>query len=77
MVVLVWVVLTVWVVVGLLVVVVATVMVQGLLVGVHCEGVVSGYSKGGFVVVVALEGLGLVSWSSWRMALWCWNNVLV
>ena len=59
-------------------VVVATVMVQGLLVGVHCEGVVSGSSKGGFVVVVALEGLGLVSW--WRgICHWqsLWNGDLV
>ena len=53
--------------------VVATKMVQGVLVEVNCVGVVSGLSGGSFVVVVvvALEGFGLVLWSSWRMALWC------
>ena len=55
--------------------VVATVMVQGVLVEVDCVGVVSGSSSGCFVVVVALEGFGLVLSSSWRMALWCWNEM--
>ena len=31
-------------------------------------------SGGGFVMVVELEDFGLVLWSSWRMALWCWNG---
>ena len=41
---------------------------------VNCVGVVSGSSSGSFEVAVALEGFGLVLWSSWRMALWCWNE---
>ena len=45
--------------------VVATVMLQGVLVEVDCVGVFSGSRTGGFVVVVALEDLGLVLWSSW------------
>ena len=73
-VVLVWMVLMVWVVVGMLTVVVVTVIVQGVLVEVHYVGVVSGSSSGGFVVLVALEGFGLVAWSSCRMAFWCWNQ---
>ena len=55
----------VWVVVGVLAVVVTTVMLQGVLVEVDCVGVFSGSRTGGFVVVVALEDLGLVLWSSW------------
>ena len=31
-------------------------------------------SSGGFVLVVVLEGFGLVLWSRWRMVLWCWNE---
>ena len=50
-------------------VVVEKVMVQGVLVEVDCVGVVSGSIRGGFVVVVVLEGFGLVLCSSWRMAL--------
>ena len=76
-VVLVWEVLTVWVVVvvAVLVVVVATVIVEGVLVEFDCVGVISELSGGGFVVVVVLEDFGLVVlWSSWRMALWCWNG---
>ena len=57
-------VLMVWVVVGVLAVVVATVMLQGVLVEVDCVGVFSGSSSEGFVVVVGLEDLGLVLWSS-------------
>ena len=72
-VVLVWMVLTARVVLRVLSVVVATVMVQGVLVKVDCLGVVSESSSGGFVVV-ALEDLGLVLWSSSSMALWCWNE---
>ena len=36
----------------------------------------SGLSGGDFVVVVVVvwEDLGLVLWSGWRMALWCWNG---
>ena len=70
-VVLVWMVLTVWVVMEVLVLVVATEMVQKVLVEV-----VTGSSSGGslVVVVVALDGFGLVLWSSWRMVLWCWNK---
>ena len=68
-VVLVWMVLTVWVVVGVLVVVVVTVMVQEVLVEV-----ISGSSSGGFLVVMALDGFRLVSWSGWRVVLWCWNK---
>ena len=45
--------------------VVATVMLQGVLVEVDFVGVFSGSSSEGFVVVVALEDLGLVLWSSW------------
>ena len=63
-VVLVWMVLTVGVVVEVLAVVVATVMMQGVLVGIGCVTVVSGSSSGGFVVMVALEGFGLMLWSS-------------
>ena len=70
-VVLVWMVLKVWVVVGVLTVVVVTVIVQGVLMEVDCVGVVSGSSSGGFVVLIALEDFGLVSWSSSRMAFWC------
>ena len=33
---------------------------------VDCVGVVFGTSSGDFVVVMALEGSGLVPWSSWR-----------
>ena len=56
-------------------VVVAKVMVQGVLVEVDCVGVVSGSISGGFVVVVVvLEGFGLVLCSSWRMALCCCNK---
>ena len=73
-VVLVWMVLTEWVVVAVLAVVVATVIVEGVLVEVDCVGVVSELSSGGFVVVVVLEELRLVLWSSWRMALWCWDE---
>ena len=73
-VVLVWMVLTARVVLRVLSVVVATVMVQGVLVKVDCLGVVSESSSGGFVVVVALEDVGLVLWSSSSMALWCWNE---
>ena len=40
---------------------------------VDCVGVVFGTSSGDFVVVMALEGSGLVPWSSWRMVMWCWN----
>ena len=70
LVVLVWMVLTVWVVVGVLVVVVMTVMVQEVLVEV-----ISGSSSGGFLVVVmALDGFRLVSWSGWMVVLWCWNK---
>ena len=72
-VVLVWMVLTMRVVVDVLVMVVATVVVQEVLVDVDCLGVASESSSGGFVVVV-LEDLGLVLWSNWRMALWCWNE---
>ena len=36
--------------------------------------VISGLSGGGFVVVVVWEDFGLVLWSGWRMALWCWNG---
>ena len=71
-VVLVWMVLTVWVVVEVLGLVVATEMVQKVLVEV-----VTGSGSGAFlvvVVVVALDGFGLVLWSSWRMVLWCWNK---
>ena len=39
---------------------VATVMMQGVLVEVDCVGVVFGSSIGCFVVVVVLEGFGLV-----------------
>ena len=63
-VVLVWMVLKVWVVVGVLTVVLVTEIVQGVLVEVDCVGVVSGSSSGGFVVLIALEDFGLVSWSS-------------
>ena len=38
---------------------------------VDCVGVVSGSSSGGFVVLIALEDFGLVSWSSSKMAFWC------
>ena len=58
----------------LLAVVVATVMVQGVLVEVDCVGVVSQWSSGSFVVLVALENFGLVLQSGWRMVLWCWNE---
>ena len=40
---------------------------------VDCVGVVFGTSSGDFVVMMALEGSGLLSWSSWRMVIWCWN----
>lgn len=73
-VVLVWMVLTMWVVVDVLVMVVETVVVQEVLVDVDCVGVVSESSSGGFVVMVVLEDLGLLLWSSWRMVLWCWNE---
>ena len=53
----------VWVVVGVLVV--ATVVMQEVLVEV-----VSGASRGRLlVVVVALDGFGLVPWSGWRVVL--------
>ena len=26
------------------------------------------------MVMMALEGFGLVLWSSWRMNLWCWDK---
>ena len=66
--VLVWMVLTLWVVVGVLVVM--TVMVQEVLVEV-----VSGSSSGSLlVVVVVLDGFGLMPWSGWRVILWCWNE---
>ena len=54
--------------------VMAKVIVEGVLVEVDCVGVISELSGGGFVVVVVLEDFGLVLWSSWRMALWCWNG---
>ena len=38
-------------------------------VEVNCVGVVSGSNSVGFVVVVVLDGFGLVLWSSLRMAL--------
>ena len=59
---------------GLLVVVVVTVMVQAVLVEDDCVGVVSGWSSGVFMVMIALEGFGLVLWSSWRLNLWCWDK---
>ena len=47
-----------------------TVMVQEVLVEV-----ISGSSSGGFLVVVmALDGFRLVSWSGWMVVLWCWNK---
>ena len=46
-----------------------TVMVQEVLVEV-----ISGSSSGGFLVVMALDGFRLVSWSGWRVVLWCWNK---
>ena len=52
----------------------ATVIEEGVLVEVDCLGVISEFSGGGSVVVVVLEDFGLVLWSSWRMALWCWNG---
>ena len=55
-------------------VVVARVMVQGVLVEVDCVVVVSGSISGGFVVVVVLDGFGLMPWSGWRVILWCWNE---
>ena len=55
-------------------VVAATVIVGGVLVEVDCVGVVSRMSSGDFVVLVVLEDFGLLLWSSWRMALWCWNE---
>ena len=55
-----WMVLMVRVVVGVLAMVVATVMMQGVLVEVDCVGVVFGSRSGCFVVVVVLEGFGLV-----------------
>ena len=73
-VVLVYMVLTVRIVVAVLAVVVATVILEGVLVEVDCVGVVPKLSSGIFVVVVVLENFGLVLWSSWRMALWCWNG---
>ena len=42
---------------------------QEVLVDVDCVGVVSESSSGGFVVMVVLEDLGLLLWSSWRMVL--------
>ena len=36
---------------------------------VDCVGVVFGTSSADFVVVMALEGSGLVPWSSWRMVM--------
>ena len=69
----VWMVLTMWIVMGVLAVVVSIVMVQRL-AEVNRIGVVSGLSSRGFVVVVVLEGFVLVSWSSWKMVLWCLNE---
>ena len=78
---LVWELLTLWLVVVVVVlavlVAVATVREEGVLVEFGCVlWVLSGLSGGGFVVVVVVvwEDLGLVLWSDWRMALWCWNG---
>ena len=38
---------------------------------VDCVRMVSKSSSGGFVVVLVLEDFRLVSWSSWRVVLWC------
>ena len=47
-----------------------TVMVQEVLVEV-----VSGSSRGGFLVVMMmLDGFRLVLWSGWTVVFWCWNK---
>ena len=73
-VVLMWMVLMVWVAAGVLAVVLAIVMMQGVLVEAACVGAVSWSSSGSFEVAVALEVSRLLSYSGWRMALWCWNE---